>query len=282
MNTTDVLINGLKTNQIESNDRGLLYGDGLFETIQVLDGKLIFWDQHLARLLNGCDRLKIHRPDVNVLFTEARTLCDGVEKGVLKLIYTRGCGGRGYRFTEKIEPTRILQRHSWPEHPEHYKTAGVRIRLCETRLGHNTILAGLKHLNRLEQVLGRSEWQDDVDIVEGLMADEQGNIIEGTMSNIFYVSDKTLITPDLSQCGIKGIIRELVIEYANVNNLQIVVKNVSLEELQNADEIFITNSIMGLWPVNAFNDRKYHVGPMSKKIAEHIDTLVTGSAGRAD
>ena len=282
MNTVDVLVNGLKTNQIESNDRGLLYGDGLFETVQILDGKLIFWEQHLARLLNGCDRLKIRRPDENVLFTEARALCDGVDKGVLKLIYTRGCGGRGYRYTETGEPGRILQRHSWPEHPERYKIAGIRIRLCETRLGHNSLLAGLKHLNRLEQVLGRSEWLDDEGITEGLMADEQGNIIEGTMSNIFYVSKNTLFTPDLSQCGVKGIIRELVIKYANMNNLQIVEKNVSLEELQNADEIFITNSIIGLWPVNVFNEREYNVGPMSKIIAEHIDTLITGSAGRAD
>ena len=275
MNTADVLINGLKTNQIESNDRGLLYGDGLFETIQVQDGKLIFWDHHLARLLSGCDRLKIQRPDENVLFTEARTLCDGVEKGVLKLIYTRGCGGRGYRYTETGEPNRILQRHSWPEHPKRYKIAGIRTRLCETRLGHNTLLAGLKHLNRLEQVLARSEWQDDENVVEGLMADEQGNIIEGTMSNIFYVSDNTLFTPDLSQCGVEGIIRNLILAYASMKKLKYTVKKVSVENLRNADEIFVTNSIIGLWPVIGFDDREYQVGPMSKKIAEHIDTLTS-------
>jgi len=143
-------------------------------------------------------------------------------------------------------------------------------------------LAGLKHLNRLEQVLARSEWQDDENVAEGLMVDEQGNIIEGTMSNVFYVSDNVLFTPDLSQCGIEGIIRNLILEYASMNNLKYTVKKVSVDELKNADEIFVTNSIIGLWPVNAFNEWEYKVGPVSKNIIEYLNALANKSVGCAD
>ncbi len=268
------LVNGESIESVSVRDRGFQFGDGLFETIAVNRSKPILWDQHIHRLKTGCDRLKLPQPNESQLFDEALSLFQGIEKGVLKIIYTRGYGERGYQRAKKTDPTRVLQRHSWPEYPEENKTNGIRIRLCETKLGHNPMLAGLKHLNRLEQVIARAEWQDYSQIFEGIMLDLKGDVIAGTMTNVFFVLNNVLVTPDLTNCGINGVIRELILTTQHDLNITLSVRNVDLQEFSRADEIFITNSLIGVWPVNQFNQSSYAVGPVTKCISRTIGNLI--------
>jgi 4-amino-4-deoxychorismate lyase len=148
-----ILLNGIPQTHIEISDRGLQYGDGLFETISVYNGKAIFLAQHIDRLTASCQRLLIPAPDLDTLHAEIKQLCQGVEQAVLKIIITRGSGGRGYRQPDTIQASRILSLHPFPNYPDSYQQQGITARFCDTRLGLNPTLAGMKHLNRLEQVL---------------------------------------------------------------------------------------------------------------------------------
>lgn len=186
-----MLINGQDSTTLSAQDRGLLYGDGLFETIAIRNGAPLRWERHLQRLMLGCERLGIPCPDVTTLTLESLDLCKGHDRAVLKLIVTRGVGGRGYRAPAQLQPTRILARHPWPDYPDHARD-GVRVRLCDMRLAQQPALAGIKHLNRLEQVLARAEWNDE-DIAEGLLFDREDHVIEATMSNLFLVCGKSVV-----------------------------------------------------------------------------------------
>ncbi len=265
-----MLINGIATEQLQATDRGLQYGDGLFETVAVVDGQPRLWREHMARLAYGCQRLQIALPDSTLLRQEAQQLCADQPRAILKIIITRGSGGRGYRIPETTEATRLLAIHPWPAYPDSHYQQGITLMVCHTRLGCNPALAGIKHLNRLEQVLARSEWQGS-DIDEGLMRDLHGDVIEGTMSNLFIIEDETLITPDLAQCGVNGVMRERVLALAAELGITTRVETVSLTRLKAASACFITNSIIGLWPVRALGGINYEQG---KIMHDLIDALV--------
>ena len=260
-----VMINGRTTDCLTSADRGLLYGDGLFETIAVKDGVVCHWQQHLQRLQAGCARLGIEPVDEALLAEESRQLVEGVSGAVLKIIITRGSGGRGYRVPGQAAPTRILQLHDWPDFPVACAEHGVAVRVCHTRLGHNPALAGIKHLNRLEQVLARQEW-DDADIMEGLLLDSDGNLVEGTMSNLFLVRDGVLQTPDLHRCGVAGIMRTRVLGMADQLSIRADICQLAIEDLHAAGEIFICNSLIGIWPVIALDARDYAKGAITSRL----------------
>ncbi len=273
--TIPVLINGAAEDRISSLDRGLLYGDGLFETIAVADGRPVFWSRHMARLQAGSERLGIPCVDADRLAEEARGLLQGVERCILKIIVTRGTGGRGYRAPTDPQPTRIIQRHPWADYPASCTEQGVRVRLCEQRLGTDPLLAGVKHLNRLEQILARQEWTDP-EIMEGLMADWQGNLVEGTMSNLFVVQGPVLATPDLGRCGVAGIVRGVVIELAEELGLSLAVRDLTLTALRAADEVFLTNSVIGIWPVIRLDDHSWRRGQVARQLQEGLAGLHRG------
>jgi 4-amino-4-deoxychorismate lyase len=263
--TTATLVNGEPGERIPVSDRGLLYGDGVFETIAVRDGRPQHWQRHMNRLQAGCTRLGIQSFESAQLAAEAGTIIKGTDKGVLKLIVTRGSGGRGYRVAETAASTRIMQLHPWPEYPAANAEQGVKTRLCEIRLGHNPALAGIKHLNRLEQVLARQEWTDN-DIREGLLLDAEGNLVEGTMSNLFIVSDGVLMTPDLSRCGVAGIMRTIILELAEQQGLDTRVTQISRQALLQADEVFLSNSLIGIWPVIEMGESMYRKGAITVQL----------------
>jgi len=265
------LVNGQAASSISIHDRGLLYGDGLFETIAVRAGRPQLWERHLRRLSLGCTRLNIALPAPDLLYREALQAGEGVEQGVLKLMITRGSGGRGYRAPGEGAATRILSLHPWPAYPDHYKHDGVAVRICETRLAGNPALAGLKHLNRLEQVLARREWADET-IAEGLVLDRAGQVIEGTMSNLFMVHHGVAYTPDLSECGVAGIMRELILETCAEWSTATRISHFDLDTLMAAQEIFLCNSVIGVWPVREVAGTAFPVGPLTRRIAAYIDT----------
>lgn len=266
------LINGQRTESIDARDRGLHYGDGLFETLAVRAGAPLLWERHMQRLMHGCARLGLPAPDVALLHRETTHVCANAARGVLKIILTRGVGGRGYRCAAST-PTRILTLHPWPDYPDAFKQQGIKVRICATRLGMNPALAGVKHLNRLEQVLARNEW-DDADVPEGLMLDGAGRVIEGTLSNVFAVRDGALLTPDLSQCGVAGVMRALILEQAAAWGIETRVTQFGVEELTAMHEVFVCNSLIGVWPVRELAGAALAVGPLTRRIAAHIDEIM--------
>jgi len=231
------------------SDRALHYGDGLFETIAVIRGKPRLWDSHLARLVRGCERLKIPPPNLNTLYDEVVTVADSDERVVVKVIYSRGSGGRGYRLPDESSPRRIVMRYPWRLLP----AGDIRLRFCHTPLSCNPVLAGIKHLNRLEQVMARAEWVVP-EIYEGLMCDLNGAVKEGTMSNLFWVKKGRLYTPDLSTCGVAGVMREQLFAVAATQGVTVETAEIAPEELLLVDEIGITNALIGLTPVAWLED----------------------------
>lgn len=241
---------------ISALDRGLAYGDGLFETYRVKNGRPCLWKDHAERLLRGCQRLRIPEPDIDALEQEALTVCADSDEAILKLILTRGAGGRGYRAPLDPRPWHGFSLHPRPDYPEFIHSEGIKLRVCDMRLGRNSELAGIKHLNRLEQVLARNEWTDDFQ--EGLMLDTESNVIEGTMSNLFLITQSGLLTADLSQCGIEGVIRQRIMAWAYQNDIPCSLnKHLRLEDVFAADALFICNSVIGIWPVKQLENMTY-------------------------
>ena len=257
-----ILINGKLQHNIPVTDRGLQYGDGLFETIEVLNGQLIFFKEHYQRLILGCKTLLLPEPDFDLLTHEALQLSRDCQHGVLKIILTRGTGGRGYRQPDIINPTRLLSLHPFPDYPSSFQSQGINAIFCTQRLGLNPTLAGLKHLNRLEQVLARSEWSTPT-IQEGLMLDINDYVIEGTMSNVFFVKNKILYTPTLAQSGIAGIIRDFIIKTADKLELQCKQSTFTKAQLLKADELFVTNSIIGIWAIKTLEQTPFSKGSLT-------------------
>ncbi len=255
-----MMINGELNDQLPATDRGLHYGDGLFETIAVINGRPRQWGAHMARLERGCEVLGLPEPDLQQLYTEALMLCGDSERAVLKLVITRGTGGRGYMPPQPCNPSRLFFLYPWPDYPD--ASNGVRVRLCETPIACNPVVAGIKHLNRLEQVLARAEWEDPA-VHEGLMCDLDGRVKEGTMSNLFWVKEGKLYTPDLKRCGVAGVMRTQVMLLARDLGIGVTESEITPDELVEVDEIFLTNSLIGIWPVGHFAGRDFTPGEMT-------------------
>jgi 4-amino-4-deoxychorismate lyase len=259
-----ILVNGHETEQLSTSDRGLQYGDGLFESIAVLDGRPLLWERHITRLTEGCRRLGIPVPDRATLYREIDQVAGRETRAVAKVIVTRGDSGRGYRSRAGTTPTRIVRDNPWTDYPAANARTGVELRWCQTRLSRQPALAGLKHLNRLEQVLARAEWQDEH--AEGLMCDTDGLVIEGTMSNLFLVHDDILTTPDLSQSGIAGVMRAEVLAQATKHGIASRISPVTVAMVENAEELFLTNSLIGIWPVKRLEMTHYVVGKITQTL----------------
>ena len=265
------LVNGSASGCVAADDRGLLYGDGVFETMAVRDGRVAGWARHMRRLQAGCARLGIPAPATGLLAAEAQRLLAGRQRAVLKLIVTRGPGGRGYRAPETPSPSRVLQLHPWPDMPAAAAADGVAVRVCATRLCDNPALAGIKHLNRLEQVMARREWHDPA-IREGLLLDAAGRPVEGIASNLFIVRRGALLTPDLQRCGVAGVMRSRLIDLARQQSLGMEIRRLAADELREAEEMFLCNSLIGIWPVVAVDGRPYRKGAVTARLQQLLET----------
>jgi 4-amino-4-deoxychorismate lyase len=260
----DSWVDGQPADALSLKDRGLAYGDGLFETIAVRHGQPLLLDRHLVRLADGCSRLAI-ATDQELIRSELLAYAAALGDGVLKLIVTRGDSLRGYAPDPSAQARRILLGGPAAAYPAAHGEQGVRLFPCTTRLSRQPLLAGLKHLNRLEQVIARSEWQD-TEHAEGLMLDQAGRVIEGVFSNLFIVRDGILITPDLKRCGVAGVMRAEILFQAESSAIPVQITDIPLEQLQWADEVFVCNSVYGIWPVRAYAALHWPVGPLTRKL----------------
>lgn len=262
-------INGRPGTRVDHRDRGLQYGDGLFETMRIRRRRVRLLDYHLQRLFEGCRRLKIEAPNSGALRRELERRAALRSEGVLKLIVTRGTGPRGYRASGRERPTRIVSLQPLPASGPSMARETVRVRMCETRIGQNPALAGLKTLNRLESVVARAEWSD-ARVWEGLMRDAEDNLISGTMSNLFVRRGPKLMTPALNRCGIAGVMRRWVLEQARDLDLDPVEERLHWQELTRADEVFMTNAVAGIVSVALIQWRGARVTPKGNDAAGRL------------
>lgn len=241
------LINGKRTARISPQDRGLLYGDGVFRTLRATGGRIHWWADHYAKLAADARVLGLVCPGEDLLRTEC---LEAAQDGdcVIRLTLTRGAGARGYRLPENATPTRVVHAAPLPEYPASHTADGITVRWCSLKLGHQPKLAGIKHLNRLENVLARAEWSDP-EIAEGLLMDETGWVIGGVMSNLLVMRGKTLFTPDLGQCGVAGVTRMRILRAAQRNGMSVRVAPMRPQDIYKADELCLCNSLIGVWRI---------------------------------
>jgi 4-amino-4-deoxychorismate lyase len=272
-----IAVNGIINQQVSPLDRGFTYGDGVFETCRMIDAKIPLWNLHSQRLQKSCHQLMI--PVVIELVesyiaqliacVSSRDLTDAV----VKIIVTRGQGGRGYRIATEAQPTLCIGIFSPAKYAENYADAGISVRMCSHRLSCNKALAGLKHLNRLEHILARAEWNDDA-IAEGLLLDSNNYLIEATASNIFCTKNGILLTPDLTEAGVAGVLRRLIIEDLSPKlGLTLQIKKLTLNDLLTADEIFLCNSVNGIWPVvniSSQHETQFHIGKTTRLLQQEL------------
>ncbi len=253
-----MLVNGAPADTIPATDRGLAYGDGVYRTLRAQNGEPLHWPRQFAKLLHDCNALQIPAPGEAPLLAEARTVARAYPHGVVKITVTRGSGPRGYAPPSPPTPLRIVMSAALPQYPAAYK-AGIRAHLCQLRLSHQPRLAGVKHLNRLENVLARAEWSDPA-ITEGVLLDQEGMVTGGTMSNLCIVEGGNLIVPILSRCGVAGITLDRVLDLAGSMGVACTPTHIPLQRMLDADAVFFVNSLIGLWPLVRLGERTWRAG----------------------
>jgi 4-amino-4-deoxychorismate lyase len=247
--------------RVDPADRGLAYGDGLFETMAVRDGVIQRLDLHLDRLRWGAERLRLPLPARSGLERELSAACVDVHRGALKLILTRGSGPRGYAPPRQPEPTIVLAA----SHRDSPFPATIAVVTLGQRLGENESLAGIKHLCRLEQVLGQLELGTS-GADEGLMLSTSGNVIGGTSRNLFALIGRRVVTPDVKRAGIRGVMRQAVLQECGALGLEVEEADLLPADLANAGELFMTNALVGVQSVTRIDG----VTCASRAIAERL------------
>jgi len=265
-----VLVNGLQTDLIDVRDRGLAYGDGVFRTLRISGGKAFCWRRHYQKLQDDCRALGLSCPSHAVLSKELNQVSAATPQCVVKIIVTRGPGVRGYRLTGEMQPTRIVIASAVPDYPSSYDEQGVRLRICDLKLSLQPRFAGIKHLNRLENVIARREW-NDASIAEGLLLDIEEFVIGGTMTNLFMRKGNELWTPNLTRCGVAGVQRKRVLERAAAAGIPCAERHISLTQLLQADEIFVTNSVIGVWQVREIERNSWEKGVFTPTVRQWLN-----------
>ena len=249
------LVNGQQAEHISIRDRGFQYGDGCFETVRILFKKPILWSEHLKRLKYACKTLQLS-VNFDLLKSEVAQLIrvNKATNVILKINITRGEGGRGYAPAVQSDCTRILQLIDYVAPST---SSGARVVVCRHRLSSNSFLGGIKHLNRLDQVLASAQIPADCD--EGLCMDEAGYVIEGCRSNLLFAIDNILVSPDLNKSGVEGVMLDHLIDEFGVKGIAVIRRTISMSELKRADEILLCNSVFGVWPIAEIQNEDWRI-----------------------
>ncbi|ACK46395.1 aminodeoxychorismate lyase [Shewanella baltica OS223] len=262
-------VNGASQASVDPSDRGLAYGDGLFATMRTGAEGILFFNAHQARLTAGAARLGFQWQMSEALQQQLHALAIEYPHHCIKLIVSRGVGGRGYTPPETVNPTEIVSVHAIPSHYAKWQQAGICLKTSSIRLGLQPLLAGMKHLNRLEQVLIKShplpQGFDD-----WLVNDIEGNVIESSMANVFFIKGNRVITPSLAQCGVAGVMREQVMIALLEQNMNIECLPVGAERLIEFDSAFITNSVLGIVDVLAIDSLKFSRAPITAQLRQTL------------
>lgn len=263
-------VNGREAETISLHDRSFQYGDGCFTTMLVQGEQVQYWDRHKERMQSCMELLGISLPNWHQVEDWIRDASTGKAEAGIKLHISRGEGGRGYSPNKVKGPNVIISTFDFPTHYTKWMTEGVKLGVCSQRLGHNPMLAGHKHNNRLEQVLLKSE-MDSKGFSDGIVLDIKANVIETTMANVFWVNQGVVYTPDLTNAGVKGVMQRVIIDSAAKKGIEVSVGDYSLKELYAAEEVFISNSLLRIAPVKAVGPQSYAKGSVTKTIQEMIN-----------
>lgn len=262
-----------------AGSRALHYGDGVFRTLLHWRGAPLDWQRHIDKLAEDCAALALDMPDAQLLRQEADAVVAGADAAVVKIVVARAAGGRGYRSTSRAVERWVLAYP--PPSAGTEASDGIRVDIAELRLSAQPRLAGIKHLNRLEQVLASRDWPDAVG--ERLLCDDREQPICGTRSNLFCVSARRLLTPALDRCGVAGIMRGKLIELARALGIDVAVTALDLNALREADEVFVCNAVIGLWPVRALDAKHWPVpGALTRQLMQALAHPVAGASSNGN
>ncbi len=251
-----VWVNGEQRQDLAVSDRAVQFGDGCFTTARVLAGEVQWLPAHLKRLQQATQRLLIEHVDWRALEQEMVSAAAQQGEGVLKAIISRGSGGRGYSAAGCHLPTRIISLSAYPAHYHQWRSTGVRLALSSVRLGCNPLLAGIKHLNRLEQVLIRTQLEQ-TDADEALVLDTTGRLVECCAANLFWRTGTQVFTPQLTQAGVNGIMRQHIMTLLAERGQPCQQISAEMAVLAHADEVLICNALMPVLPVYQIEDWRY-------------------------
>jgi 4-amino-4-deoxychorismate lyase len=280
---TAIVINGALVDPERATvsvfDRGFQYGDGLFETVAVVRGEPLFWNEHLQRMTAGASVLGIPMPDLGLWKDDARAAIDTrCEREVLKLMLTRGVGGRGYGRPFPKNPTRVAYTAPWPAYPASYIADGIDVVTCGIAQVGGAEFATVKSLNRINQVLARAELPDDVP--EGLLLDSSGNVREGTFTNVVWFRAGRAHTPRLTDAGIAGVMRAEIVLRLRQNGISCYVVDAPPAAIADSDECLVCNSLIGVWPVRSIDGTRLKAapGPVTLGLLEWTAAMGLGGA----
>lgn len=249
---------------IDWQERGLHYGDGLFETLLKIGGRIPFWKDHYQRLSEGCYRLQITAPTADWLNDKIIQQTQGVDTAVVKLIVTRGKGGRGLKLPERNRPSIFVFKYPYTALKD--QQMAIDVAICETRLAINPNLAGIKHLNRLDYVLAALELEAKGQKDEGILCDTDGFLVEGIISNLFFCLQDQVYTPSLDLVGVNGIMRKHVLQYFESEGIKVKIGRFPAQLLMQASEIFMCNSVQGVRPIKSLDQLPLNVGPITRSL----------------
>ena len=266
-------VNGHEQSSIPLTDRGLTLGDGFFTTMQIRHGRPLLWDLHRARLMATAEQLQFAPLDLDGLYQRLLMQLSGVAEGCAKIILTRGSGARGYGIRDCQQPSEIITLHDYPEHYRHWQQTGIPLTICQGRLGDTPLLAGLKTLNRLEQVLLKAELEARGEL-EGLVLDRAENIVEAVTANVFWRQDSVVYTPALPACGVAGVMRAWILRQLQQWGIVCHQVQTGLAALKTADELFLSNALMEVVPVTGIEDVTYQ----DHSLARQLKTAFTQTA----
>jgi len=258
------LINGKKSSGLNPFDRGLAFGDGVFRTMKIQNGVPKFWKFHYEILSHDANSIQIDIPSSRILLNDIKKLFFEPGNFVGKFIITRGVSGRGYQFKNNIKCTRVLLKNKFtPVKKEMVKT-GVCLQVCKQKISENSTLSGIKHLNRLENVLAKTELEEEN--FDGILLDSHGHVNECISSTIIMRVGDTLYVPNQSGAGVSGVTKKIIIDNAAFMGYKVKIKNILLDDLIKSDEVVITNSIIGAIPIRKINNKKWKLFKLANDI----------------
>jgi len=255
-----VWVNKVENGTINPFDRGVAYGDGVFATMRTasadMPAEILFLEGHLARLQQSCERLGIEWCVSDSLMHQLTQLAQQHPQHCIKLLLTRGVGGRGYQAPLNAKVTEIVSLHAIPAHYLDWQQSGITLASSAIRLGRQPLLAGMKHLNRLEQVLIKSQPLPN-NHQDWLVFDRKGYVVESSMANIFVVKNNQVLTPAITHSGVSGVMREMLIAALLCDGIAVMATQLTLSDITAADCIFITNSLFGVIDITAIDDFQF-------------------------
>ncbi len=264
-------VNGKPTSSVPLSDRSFQYGDGCFTTMLTINGVVQLWPLHVERMEACLTLLGIVLPDWHQVFHWLEQAARKESLAGLKLHISRGEGGRGYNPAGADSPVITISHFCYPRHYFDWQTHGVELGICQQKLGIMPLLAGHKHNNRLEQIILRGEMAQ-LGMADGVVCDLNGNVIETTMANLFWVKNHTIYTSVMTSCGVAGVMRKCVLDYAHSVAIQTQINEYPLSCLNEADEVFISNAILGIAPVRRIAETEYKIGSLTRRFQEILNS----------